>query len=122
MERRWIKAAPSLCLAALAVLAGFVLAGPARAETLVIYCTDHDQAKPYPPETFYIDMGAATVHFEDTEENYTVRAAISEQQINWQQNGSVYSLDRYSGTMRREVLSHYFSTWDCRRVQKRTIE
>ena len=119
MRSRSVKA---FSLAALGLLAGIALAAPARAEALVIYCTDHDQVHPYPPETFYIDMGAATVHYHDPEITYTVSAAITEQQINWNWNGSVYSLDRYSGTLGREVLGRYFSSWDCHRVQKRAIE
>ena len=112
----------ALSLAALGLLAGMALAAPARAEALVIYCTDHDQVHPYPPETFYIDPCAATVHYHEPDITYTVSAAITDQQINWNWNGTVYSLDRYSGTMQREVRGHIYSSWDCRRVQKRAIE
>lgn len=117
---RMVPGALAVAVLFSALSAGFT--APARAETLVIYCTDHNRVHPYPPETFYIDIGAATVHYDDAETRYTVSAAITEQQIDWNWNSSVYSLDRYSGTMHREVLGQYYSSWDCRRIQKRTIE
>ncbi|HWI26486.1 MAG TPA: hypothetical protein VN668_05910 [Stellaceae bacterium] len=117
------RSVTALSLATLGLLAGMALAAPARAETLVVYCTDHDQVHPYPPQTFYIDLSAATVHYDDGDTSrYTVHAQVTEQQIKWNWGTNYFGLDRYSGTLNRAVDGRYFTSWDCRRVQKRAIE
>jgi hypothetical protein len=95
------------------------VATPAVAQTFVLVCEPTDNPQ-FSPESYVVDEQARTVRHQSTlvrSYAFTVPAGITPEQISWRHGNTLWTLDRYSGVLSKQIPEGV-TNWRCRKAER----